>query len=434
MNRKKLLAYEESERAYARSTGKHCVKAGIIQNLKPAFHDLKLPWSYGVQRRQAPLHALIFLYPSTLVFVPPTTEASLTERLGMDMKAFLQLCDHGLITPMIGHPQQYADRAHLDPILQRKPASIWARGDEVAHAYANAKEYWKEARRILPLNKIHNLKWVRAKWCRQYGYLDGKVLSDQIDIEICTNYVNLCIFGFERFARTITETQQPSLIAKRLIEANEVATYPQLLGVGGSINYGLSDAPLIQNVRKQFLLDVDTTYVSETPSILLNGLGVSFPSQINAETIKRFHADGMPRHLQKAWSGFEQAIRAKGKDAAGVFKASSQVEETLHDALRLIRSNTYNLRRTKLAKISDNIVKTSSIAGIAGAALAANLNPIAALLAGFSITGFVAKNTRAEKMAVDAIVDFCLSMKQPGYAAHLWWIDKWKSGNESKDA
>lgn len=207
-----LEIYEGRERAYARDQGRHGAGGGVIETMAPVFADQLLPERHALQRGGAPLGALVFLYATTIVFLPPASQGTLERRLGMPLEYVLELQRNGIVRPIIGHPTDYAELSHLDPILALDPPSLWARGDEVAHVYGRAAEHWDTAREVLPFDDILRVPWVRAKWSEQRPRTSQLDLDERIRVEVSTNFVNLCIFGFEPLARSIAELKSASVL------------------------------------------------------------------------------------------------------------------------------------------------------------------------------------------------------------------------------
>jgi hypothetical protein len=435
MNREELEDYERKERQIASSNGRLAVDHGYVTNVRPIFDDLRLPDSFGVQRRHAPLQILAWLYPTTIVYLPPMTERLLEARLGMHVEDFIELYDKGVARALIGHPVEYSNLKHFDPILRRRPPSVWARGDELAHRFAKAADYWKDARRLLPLSRICKLKWVRSKWKRHYPHLSGRALTNQIEIEVCTNYVDLCIFGWEPLAQFILEVPNPSWVAKRLLELNETITYPQLLGIGGTFNYGVQETHLMNSIRSQSLVPVQARLIGKEARILLDGLSLTFPQFTDAETVLSFHKASL---APKLWSTMKDLEKQLAKPAAALrlgslAEASQKTEELISMALNDVRSIAFADARRRIGKEVSFCVKSGSIATIALASrLSGVLGLLGSALAGIAVSEFAATTKPFDQLVSgieDAITDWIMSKKFTPLATHLWWIQEWKESS-----
>jgi hypothetical protein len=432
MEREELQHYEEAERERARKWSAEAVDGGVIRDLRPVYRDLLLPDSYGVQRHRAPLQALLFLYPTTIVFIPPTTEDYLRERVGMEWENFLELCDNGIIKPIIGHPTEYANLPHLDSLLRRHPPSVWARGDEVAHYQAGATAFWDQARKVLPLKDLLKVRWVREKWKRQYPHLAGRSLTQQIEIELCTNYVNLCIFGYENAANTLLQSRDAGLIARKLLEWNEVATYPQLLGVGGTMNYGAESKRHVEAAIAQLSpVTFDGSFLGEHVHLLLQGLDLTLPSQLDADTVKSFHAEGLAHHLWAAMEALEQELRKgiMGDFGGPIIDVSLHTEEIIQKAMAEVKSITYDRQRRRVDNGVSYVMKSISIAAIASTTNLLEIGTVGALLAGVSATGFAARTSPFDKTVQRierAIADWIMSAEFSSLATHIWWVRRWR--------
>lgn len=436
MRRTELVRYEEQERALARQLGKRSVEAGVVTSLKPVFEDLHCPKDLGALRRGAHLGALTLLYPATTVFVPPSTEQILRQRLGMSLTHFLELADRGIVKPLIGHPSEYADLPHLDGLLHRRPASVWARGDEVAHAFADAAEYWLQARKFLDLDGIKVVRWVRRKWKSQSPFLSDEELSRKIETEICTNFVNLCIFGYEPLARQIAALPHPGWTALRLLEMNEVIAYPELICIGGTPNYGLHDRELIEQTRASYLIPGRAEFLPASTEFLMSGLNLRLPHDLSADAIVEFHNTGAAKHLWKALRAVEGEIERTPNqlsiprlaEAANDFKVVAQ--RSLDEA----RDISFELSRRRIRDRAESVLElgvkagsTVSIGVAAGAYFGPVVGTLAAAMAGIGLTN-ITTGTKAVKDALaklsDAITDHLLSRKFSPAATHLWWVER----------
>lgn len=432
MNVDETRRYEEEERSYARQQGRHAIQSGFVTNLSRVYEDQRLPMRYGFSREGVPLSLMLLLYPATIVYVPPMSKPQLEKRLQMPISRFVELQDRGLLKPFIGHPTRYADLKHLDPILERRPPSVWARGDEVAHAYANAAEYWKEARRELPLDSITRIKWVRDKWRRHYPALDSRTLTAQLKTEVCTNYVDLCIFGFRPLARRLLDLKNPSWFTRRLLELNEVATYPHLLGAGGIPNYRVEDAKIIETLKRQLLLCGDVRYLGQEAKILLDGLALSSPEMLSAESVMEFHRTGTAAKLWKALEELERQVAQfqAQPDIEPLLGASVYATDRVRDAVRIATSITYEIDRQRIerpvGRIVDCCFKIASGVGIGLAALRmGGFAPFAAVMAGAGGASFLSRLRMSDELisAVDReITDWIMSQRFGKLATNFWWI------------
>jgi len=349
----------------------------------------------------------------------------------METESLVDLIDKGIIKPLIGHPTDYADLPHFDSILQRKPPSVWARGDELAHRFAYAADYWRDARKALPLSKLTKVRWVREKWKNQNPALSGRALTEKVEMELCTNYVDLCIFGFEEQAQLILQLEDPSVMARKLIELNELATYPQLIGVGGTPHYGLNDRRVVEAARQLSAIRGDVKFFSREASLLLDGLKLSIPETIDAETVLSFHQENLAPRLWSAVATLEEEVRSNISplNEIGTIDASLKAEQLITDAIAEVKSLDHGRKRRAASKwISVGLQTTSTIA-ISLAAAHAGLLPWQSLLAGLAVTNYANKN-RPFDAGIQAIEsklsDWWMRTKTSQLATQLWQIQQWK--------
>jgi len=440
VERDELEQYESDERAWARQQARKVAPSGFISDIRPLFADQHLPSRFAFQRPGAPLPLLLLLYPTTQIYLPPTTREVLENRLDMPLEQAVDLQERGFIRPIIGHPTDYAGLTHFDPILKRCPPSVWARGDEVAHHSANAAEYWEEARRILPLDEVSRVEWVRSKWGRHYPHLDEEWLTQRVKIEVCTNYVDLCIFGFQPLARRIVAIDDPSWMVRRLLEVNEVATYPHLIGAAGTVNYGIQDEAVIESVQRDLLVDQKLRFLGPEAKLLTAGMGLSVPADLSPDALEAFHTSGTATKLWAALQALETELARYDKDdqADALLEASARATRLVQEAIRDSESISYEIDRSRLAKrvhrTVDLATKLASTVAIGVTAMSTQmLSPVAAWLAGVSLTAFASNLdvVREELGEVDErITDTLMSKRFSPLATQLWWVRRWRDNHE----
>lgn len=434
MQAPELTIYEKTERAFARQRGVRGAAGGVIHDMAPVFGDQRLPQRHALQRGGAPLAPLLFLYPTTIVFLPPTDQRTLEARAGMPLEYLVELQHHNVVLPILGHPADYAELSHFDPILNMRPPSLWARGDEVAHVYGCAAEHWTTARAVLPFERILEVPWVREKWSAHHPDISETELDDRIVIEVATNFVNLCIFGWEPLARDIAQAESASALVHRLLLMNELLTYPQLMGAGGTPNYGLSRRDAITEAQSRLLADTNCEFVSAHAELLLEGLHLSVPCGVTPDAIKEFHRLDLASHL---WGALEELehdlVELRGADV------NDDLECRAHDAAILLESGfreAHNIAlverekklSTRVRLALDVATKLGSATTIAaGAALGFNLPAFTAALAGISTAAFVARlelYDHAAKALDARILDALLRRGASGLATQIWWLEK----------
>lgn len=429
MKYEELLDYEERERRYIRDTGYRAVKEGIIRDIEQMYGDLRLPKIRGVQRNSAPLGLLCFLYPTTLVYVPPMSRDALENRFGLNIDSFVELARKGIIQPLIGHPTYYADAPHLDPILKLNPPSVWARGTTLLDILGRDK-FFEEARQRLPLKKIAHIGWARQKWARHYPTSTDDVLTKQVEVEVSTLYADLCAFGYTDIAHEIAMEPDPDIAVKKLLIATEILVYPLLMGIRGTPNYGVADPNLVVGLRDSALIqrmkrraqDIPEAYfLSQNVKLLLEGLEIDFPKTIDAEAILSFHKEDLSRKLWAALNQLErETVSVRVNQESLVEKAENTEKLITSEVKEAILS--YTLARKSTSEFILPVFRISAFA--AGFLTAYQLT--GSVLSGFSFGGVLLGITRETKKPVDWIVEKILSRRFSPMAAHLWWIEEWK--------
>lgn len=441
MRRRELEDYEARERELARVKGAACAPAGFISDIRPLFSDQRYPVRLGVHRSGAPLDVLLLLYPATVIYVPPTTRDQLGQRFGMTVEEVVNLQRGGFVRPIIGHPSDYAGLDHLDELLEMRPPSVWARGDELAHVFADAASFWDEVRTDVPVQEMARIDWVRAKWRRHYPSATERSLTEKIEIELGTNYVDLCVFGFAPLARQIVELGDAAWSARRLLEVNEVATYPQLIGAGGTVNYGIRDAAAIEAAQRDLLLRPAARFLGPEARIITTGLGLPTAPRLDTEALREFHRRGSADRLWKTFSILESELSTQGDtdgDDVALRDAASRAAEAVEAALRESQGLAYELERTEVDKrvgAAAQVFKVAPAAGVVAAATTRfGYNPLAATIAGISVLGgtHVASQLAPIRDRLreldDLIVDRLMSRKFPPLVTQFWWLRRSSDG------
>lgn len=439
MNLSTLEAYEDSEREYVRSVGAKAAPNGYVSEGSRIYSDQGLPKRLGFHRHGAPLNALVFLYESTVVYVPPTTKHRIEMRLGMDWDDFVSLSHSRQVQPVIGHPSHYARRPHFDALFEVRPPSVWARGDELAHSFAGARDYWAKAMTDVPAEAMAKVPWLRNKFQRHFPSLRGVALEERIAVEIRTNYVDLCIYGFEPLAQELASALDLSWSARRILEISELITYPTLMGMGGMPNYGLEDATAIECASQGFLLTGSTRTRTLGPelSILTTGLNLTVPDHVSAHTVEQFHGDGMSDRLWKALAALETRVAQSVQDPDDLSEVSETAATIVRESLTEIADAPSRLDRrrysgrvhhatdftVKMGSAAALTVATHSVLGLdwgqsllGGAGLAQTL---------WSLAGFQGSLAETDRKVGDM-----LARRRAGeLATQLWWLSDWRKKN-----
>lgn len=434
MKLKELQLYEESERETARLYGPAAVSNGFIADGPLIYTDKLVSSRLAFHRQGAPLKALLLLYEQTVVYIPPADKSELEQRFGISWSDLLKLSERECIIPVIGHPTHYSDKVHFDSMLKLKPASVWARGDEIAHRFADGAEYWSIAKRIVPYADMSQTDWLQKRFQRHFPSLSSDSRLDRIQTELLTNFVDLCIHGYEPLATELVTLPDPGYAAKRLLEVSEILTYPSLMGLGGTPNYGLNSEIAVAEARGAEYLHRGRELGPEA-ELLLRGLSIGFPRLMSPELIMQFHRDGMSTWLWQALAKLEHQVALKTEShSTELTDAATHAQEILAEALREVRGAGYSSLRSRSHDLARSTVGLTIKLGESSALATAAWGPLGhdwmnLALAGvqFSSVLLAAKKFEsATNLAERRIADLIANRKTSPLASQLWWLSQWR--------
>ncbi|TCO41039.1 hypothetical protein EV646_116130 [Kribbella antiqua] len=416
---------------------------GVVTDARRLYKDVHLPERVGFARSGSPLTALLLLYEATVVYFPPAGKADLERRFGAEWNDLLELVELGSIKPIIGHPTHYARKGHFDDLFSFRPPSVWARGDELARRFADADSYWDQARAVLPISEMLQLAWVRRKFRKHFPSLSQKKLSERIEIELITNFVDLCIYGWSPLAHRLAGLPNVSHGARRILELSEILTYPTLIGMGGTPNYGLKTMTAIQSaVDEPVLLGLDRSerrLVDESARLLVDGLDLSFPSSLDLSLVAQFHEDGMSRRLWRAMEALESEVSAAEIMVTdGLVDRAVIAEEILTGTLREVQGPGLRAARARTSRRSrawtDFTIKIGSAAALSTASAVLGQDWLTALASGaagvtvlWPTKVFDRSIDKVEKEIIDAVTE----RRAGAFATQLWWLSNWRRQHPS---
>lgn len=438
MKRGDLEEYEERERSYVRSVGHRAMLGDFVGNASEIYANVRKSRRRAFHRSGSPLSALLLLYQQTVVYIPPASKKLIESRLGLKWDDLLELAERGCLQPVIGHPTHYAKKGHFDELLELGPPSVWARGDELARGFAGADEYWDIARALLPLEAMVQVPWLRQKYAAHFPRLGAQDLSERIEIELCTNFVDLCIYGYEPLARDLGALPDHDWSTRRILEVSELLTYPTLMGMGGTPNYGLStDGAVRVAERHQYLGRVQYRELGVEAPILLEGLSISVPDQMGPSDVVQFHKDGMADHLWKALSALEhEVVVAQKESMGGLLDAAATAQEIVQQTLREVRGVVYGSERSRIHQsILPQVDLTMKVGSAVALTLAAHgplgLDWTSAILGGTGAAGTlwaIKKFDSATARVEESLAERIASRGSSRLASQLWWLSGWKKG------
>lgn len=435
MKAAQLIQYEEAERQFVRDHGSGAAPNGYVSSIEPIYSDKQLPNRVGFHRAGSPLSALLLLYEATVVYVPPAPMSALERRLGMTWNDFIEIANRGHIRPIVGHPIHYARRGHFDQLFEIRPPSVWARGDELAHQFADASEHWDRARALVPAQRMASTPSMRAKYKRHFPGLRQAQLEARIAEEIWTNYVDLCIYGYQPLADLMGTLSDLEHGAMRIMQLSELLTYPSLVGMGGIPNYGVADAGTVEAVREELLLrgPVRMRQFGPELEILTSGIQLSVPDQISPEMLGDFHDDNMARHMWRALAALETRVVDDVDDLGDVAVVAEKASEAVKEGLRQVSlavNSGLPRRRGRNRRLTDMALKTGSGTALSVAAhQVLGLDWGQSLLAGAGLAqGLWSYSAFPEAVAkAESIVSERLMRREFGdLAAQLWWLVDWQ--------
>lgn len=133
--------------------------------------------------------------------------------------------------PLIGHPTDYTDSCFKE-LFELNPPSVWARGISLMNVF---NMNFENAQEVLPLKRIAAFSNVRKNWRWHYPHATEEQLTKNIIRELSTLYADLVVFGFQDVANNLVELGIPDYqLVKYLNGLNELLTYPNLFGLGGT--------------------------------------------------------------------------------------------------------------------------------------------------------------------------------------------------------
>jgi hypothetical protein len=431
-----LATYEERERDFVRLNGAKAVADGFVNDATKIYCDQGMSSRLAFCRSGAPLAALLLLYEETVVYIPPSTKEAIEARLRLNWEDMLMLVDRGCIRPIIGHPLHYARKAHFNDLLSFKPPSVWARGDELARRFASGDEYWALAREVVPIEEMSAEPWIQAKWRKHFPNLSSRSLLGRIQTEIYTNFVDLCIYGYEPIARDLAALPDRAWGARRILELSELLTYPTLMGLGGTANYGLATASAVEEaMRHEYLGNPDIRVLGPEIDILLEGLAINVPTDLDPELVVQFHEDGMAHRLWRSLEELElQVAETRTRRMDALVDSAVTAEQIVQSTMREVKSIGYGARRARTEKLvrpwTDLSLKVGSAAALAAAARAPLGNDwMNAALAGVGATSLLAALKKFDDItaAVEGrVVDLIAERRTSKLATQLWWLSDWR--------
>ena len=425
MHKEALEQYELDQKAKVLSSLPKGIKAGVLTDVKKLYPDVRLAQTHALARKGAPLNLLCFLYPQTCVFVPPESASRLRTRFGLDLDTLVELSRKRIIIPLIGHPSDYANRPHLNSILELEPPAVWPRGLALLESLRK-EDLFDEAAKRLPLKQMASLPSVKQKWRMHHSRYSAAQLRRKIEEELMTNYIDLIVFGHREIAERIVATSDPNAVATLLLLTNEILTYPLLFGIGGTPNYPASYDGQIVGSQLVTPLAKKLAVIPGDLEILLKGLRIEITGNIDADTISDFHKHGLSKHLWKAIGSFER-VAGRARRLDDTFDSAEYLQKRVKEAIRDVQDSLFERKRQNVR----NRIKWYFRAGGASIGFAVG-TWFAPLQVAATIGGglpWILENITHIRLLEEWLTDLAMSEEYSPGVAHLWHLKSWSDRN-----
>lgn len=431
--------YERREREIANKFAPKAMAGDFVKNAQELYRDRTLSTRVAFHRSGAPLSALLFLYEQVVVYVPPATKETLRARLGIAWDDFVALTEKRCIIPVIGKPANYARQKHFGALFELAPASVWARGDELALEFANGHDYWSKVNHDHPSGSLPVDPLTKAKYRQHFPLLESAALERRIDHEIRTNYVDLCIYGFEPLADFLLSPGAGADGTRKLLQISELVTYPSLMGMGGTPNYGLESGNAASMAMAAPQLRPALRHVGPEAALLVEGLSLATPAHIDPRLVIDFHKDSMAATLWDALGALETKLDASYADADDLVARADSARFAINEALREVNGAGYILRNKKALDRFDNLarftVKLSPLLPLATliwSPFDQQLLDGAVHMVGVvgAAASYHHRNAIANTLQLQ-LAHHLSSRQLDGMATQLWWLTKWTANRSA---
>ena len=398
--------YEADERSIARKYAAKAMSKGIVTRAERIYSDIHKSRRLAYYRQGVPLLPLLFLYEQVVVYIPPCSQEEIKKRFEVSWDVLIKLIKSNLIIPIIGHPPYYVDQPYLKELFDYKPASVWARGDELALEFANGREYWKHADMLTTPAHYFSDFTIIEKFKRQFPELTNTELAKRIDNEVKTNYVDLCIFGYENLATSLLMEDCRKWGARAIIDFSEKIVYPSLIGLGGTPNYALNKATysLPQSIKI-----TPEKAIGPELSILTDGLSLTIDERFTPDIAIQFHKDAMSKALWNALEALENAVAEKGVSKDDLINRAHAATEIVTKTVRELNGAYYQIMKSKTyrttGEITDFLFKVVSIIPL--------------------LSSFEKMLERESAIKAAGFIEKAFAKKTPAIANQLWKLNEW---------
>lgn len=329
-----LLDYEIKERNIIKRAKLETTTAQYITSAYEMYPDIRLDDGAVYLRGDVPLKLLLLLYDKIIIFMPPANRDYFEKKYNLPFDDFLTLCRKGIVVPLIAHPTDYTDNCFRE-LFELNPPSVWARGISLLNTF---NLDFDEAQRVLPLKRIAAFANVRKQWRRHYPFVSEEQLTENIVRELSTLYADLIVFGFQDVANNLVKLNIPDCqLVYYLKVLNEILTYPNLFGLGGTPVFDH------QGVKEKFnysfsLMDAHPTTTPEIvcPSLkyVLEDFDIYF-SQLTIKQLMDYHRDNLTKKMRTAIKDLQQEsqkmLSADSISIDNICEYADKVNNALYD-------------------------------------------------------------------------------------------------------
>jgi hypothetical protein len=362
-----IADYEAKQAAALRSSASALVLHRRVRDYKDLYPDVQISSNdVSYCRGLNPLPFLLLMYEKVALFIPALPQAELEQRYQLSLPSIYELCDFGLIQPVISVPQDY-DTPHLSDLLSIGAPSVWARGLQ-AVSVLGMQEVLDERACPLPISEMARSPSILTKFNRRYPQHDASSVHEIVKHDLLVNYADLAIFGHRSLADSLVSYKEPRQIASMLYLLSETLTYPHLFGFNGTANY---DALSIQQDPEFIQKDTLELHSVEVPfnkrelDIFLRGIGLKL-STLDTKQIVAFHKSGDGARLRTAVKHFEQEAKKitsnEQADLSNVFGAEENLKTMLLEAARTVSSLDFVRRAERADNTVDYLFRGGTIA------------------------------------------------------------------------
>jgi len=349
----KLKLYEAAQIEAIEQSKPRFLQRGHLADHGDLYPDVLRPKDGAAYARGLnPLPFLLMMYEHVTLHVPPFEQSVLEARYGLSLDSIEELCQVGLVQPIISNPSDYT-APHLERFLTLQAPSVWARG---VHALLALDMGWSLdiERCPLPVREMAQSPILRSRFANRYASLSTEELGDRIVADILVNYADLCIFGHRELADGLVDYKDAGKIVEVLYLLSEVLTYPFLFGFGGTANYDEFSV----KVDPEFIpLNLDNFQRSGVPldqkelEFFARSISLKTHSLTQREIID-FHASNDGKRLRNAVRKFEEQARAlqafalQSGGPQGFTDEAEILREQLLDSAKLLSSPEF-IRKTR---------------------------------------------------------------------------------------